>query len=114
MVMQEGAMAEKSDLQIYEISREDFEKLGRSTEEEVFIQTVIELLHGLDDTRAKVIRLDPDKLATYTRALEAAAQRIGLPVIVKTLSDGIAIALETDEARARHIRQTALTQPPSP
>ncbi len=93
MVMQEGAMAEKSDLQIYEISREDFEKLGRSTEEEVFIQTVIELLHGLDDTRAKVIRLDPDKLATYTRALEAAAQRIGLPVIVKTLSDGIAIAL---------------------
>ncbi len=107
-------MVEKSDLQIYEISREDFEKLGRSTEEEVFIQTVIELLHGLDDTRAKVIRLDPDKLATYTRAIEAAAQRIGLPVVIKTLSDGIAIALETDEARARHIRQTALTQPPSP
>jgi hypothetical protein len=101
-------------LQIYEISREDFEKLGRSTQEEAFIQTVIELLHGLDDTRAKVIRLDPDKLATYTRSVEAAAQRIGLPVLIKTLSDGIAIALETDEDRARHIRQTALTQPPSP
>jgi hypothetical protein len=111
---QEGAMAEQRELQIYEISREDFEKLGRSTEEEAFIQTVIELLQGLDETRAKVIRLDPDKLVTYTRSIEAAAQRIGLPVVIKTLSDGIAIALETDEARARHIRQTALTQPPSP
>jgi hypothetical protein len=111
---QEGAMAEQRELQIYEISREDFEKLGRSTEEDVFIQTVIELLQGLDETRAKVIRLDPGKLAAYTRSLEAAAQRIGLPVVIKTLSDGIAIALETDDARARHVRQTALTQPPSP
>jgi hypothetical protein len=107
-------MAEQRELQIYEISREDFEKLGRSTEEDVFIQTVIELLQGLDETRAKVIRLDPGKLAAYTRSLEAAAQRIGLPVVIKTLSDGIAIALETDDARARHVRQTALTQPPSP
>jgi hypothetical protein len=61
-----------------------------------------------------VIRLDPDKLVIYTRTIEAAAQRIGLPVIVKTLSDGIAIALETDEERARQIRLNALTQPPSP
>jgi hypothetical protein len=114
MVLEEGAMDQKSELQIYEISREDFEKLGRSTEEEAFIQTVIELLQNLDDTRAKVIHLDPDKLATYTRSIEAAAQRIGLPVIIKTLSNGIAIALETDEDRARHVRQTALTQPPSP
>jgi len=50
----------------------------------------------------------------YTRAIKAAAQQIGLPVIVKTLSDGIAIALETDEGRARQIRLKALTQPPSP
>ena len=107
-------MDEKSELQIYEISREDFEKIGRSTQEEEFIQTVIELLQGLDATRAKVIHLDPDKVATYTRSIEVAAQRVGLPVIVKTLSDGIAIALETDEDRARKIRQTALTQPPSP
>jgi hypothetical protein len=114
MHCQEGAMDEKSELQIYDISREDFEKLGRSTGEEEFIRTVIELLQGLDDTRAKVIRLDPDKLATYTRSLEVAAQRIGLPVIVKTLSDGIAVALETDADRARHIRLSALTQPPSP
>ena len=42
-------MDEKSALQIYEISRDDFEKLGRSTQEEAFIQTVIELLQGLDD-----------------------------------------------------------------
>jgi hypothetical protein len=114
MSVEEEAMGEKSTLQIYEISREDFEKLGRSTGEEAFIQTVLELLQGLDDTRAKVIRLDPDKLAPYTQLIEAAAQRIGLPVMVKTLSDGIAIALETDADRARHIRQTALTQPPSP
>jgi hypothetical protein len=114
MCLKEGAMDEKSELQIYEISREDFEKLGRSTGEEEFIRTVIELLHGLDDSRAKVIRLDPDKVATYTRSIEAAAQRIGLPVIVKTLSDGIAIALETDADRVRNIRLTALTQPPSP
>jgi hypothetical protein len=114
MVLKEGAMDQKSELQIYEIPREDFEKLGRSTQEEAFIQTVIELLQSLDDTRAKVIHLDSDKVATYTRSIEAAAQRIGLPVIIKTLSNGIAIALETDEDRARHIRQTALTQPPSP
>jgi hypothetical protein len=107
-------MAEKSELQIYEISREDFDKLGRSTQEEEFIQTVIELLHSLDATRAKVIQLEPDKLATYTRSIEAAAQRIGLPIIVKTLSNGIAIALETDEERARAVRQAALTRPPSP
>jgi hypothetical protein len=114
MMFKEGAMAEKSELQIYEISREDFEKLGRSTQEEEFIRTVIELLHGLDDTRAKVIHLDPDKVATYTRSIEVAAQRIGLPVLVKALSDGIAIALETDADRVRNIRLTALTQPPSP
>jgi hypothetical protein len=44
MVFKEEAMAEKRDLQMYEISREDFEKLGRSTQEEAFIQMVIELL----------------------------------------------------------------------
>jgi hypothetical protein len=75
------------------------------------MQRVIALLHGLDDTRAKVIRLDPDILVTYTRAIKVAAQPIGLPVMVKTLSDGVAIALETDEDRARHIRLNALTQP---
>ena len=107
-------MDEKSALRIYEISREDFEKLGRSTQEEEFIQTVLELMQGLDETRAKLIHLDSDKVAMYTRSVEVAAQRIGLPVIVKALSDGIAIALETDEDRARKIRQTALTQPPSP
>jgi hypothetical protein len=107
-------MDEQSDLQIYEISREDFDKLGRSTEEEEVIRTVIELLHGLDDTRAKVIRLEPDKLGPYTRSIEAAAQRIGLPVVVKTLSDGMAIALDTDADRARQTRLNALTQPPSP
>jgi hypothetical protein len=74
----------------------------------------MELLQGLDETRAKVIHLDPNKLAMYTRSIEVAAQRVGLPVIVKTLSNGIAIALETDEDRARKIRQTALLQPPSP
>jgi hypothetical protein len=108
------AMDEKSALRIYEISREDFEKLGRSTQEEEFIQTVLELLQGLDETRAKLIHLDPDKVAMYARSVEVAAQRIGLPVIVKALSDAIAIALETDEDRARKIRQAALTQPPSP
>ena len=50
----------------------------------------------------------------YTRAMEAAAQRIGLPLMVKTLSDRIAIALDTGADRAQYIRQTALTQPPSP
>jgi hypothetical protein len=47
-------MDDMSDLQIYEISREDFEKVGRSTQEE-FIRTVMELLQGHDATRAKVI-----------------------------------------------------------
>jgi hypothetical protein len=61
-----------------------------------------------------VIHLEPDKVAMYTRSIEVAAQRIGLPVLVKALSDGMAIALETDEDRARKIRQAALTQPPSP
>jgi len=36
--------------------------------------------------------------------LKPPPQRIGLPVMVKTLSGGIAIALETDANRARHIR----------
>jgi acylphosphatase len=58
--------------------------------------------------------VDQDTLVMYTRAIKAAAQQTGLPVIVKTLSDGIAIVLETDEERARHIRLNALTQPPSP
>jgi 3-dehydroquinate dehydratase len=107
-------MAEMSDLQIYEIPREDFEKLGRSTEEEEFIRIVMELLQGLDETRAKVILLDPNKVTMYTRALEVAARQVGLPVIVKTLSNGIAIALEANQERARQIRQSALTQPPSP
>ena len=107
-------MDEKRELQIYEISREDFEKIGQHLGEEEVMQRVITLLHGLDDTRAKVIRLDPDQLVLYTRIIEAAAQQTGLPVLVKTLSDGIAIALETDEDRARHIRLNALTQPPSP
>jgi hypothetical protein len=107
-------MDEKRELQIYEISRDDFEKMGQSLGEEEVMQRVIALLHGLDDTRAKVIRLDPDILVMYTRAIEAAAQQIGLPVIVKPLSDGIAIALDTDEDRARRVRLNALTQPPSP
>jgi biotin carboxylase len=107
-------MDEKRELQIYEISRDDFEKMGQSLGEEEVMQRVIALLHGLDDTRAKVIRLDPDTLVMYTRAIEAAAQQIGLPVIVKPLSDGIAIALDTDEDRARRVRLNALTQPPSP
>jgi hypothetical protein len=107
-------MDETRELQIYEISRDDFEKMGQSLEEEEVMQRVIALLHGLDDTRAKVIRLDPDRVAVYTRAIKDAAQQIGLPVIVKTLSDGIAIALETDEDRARQIRLDALTRPPSP
>jgi hypothetical protein len=98
-------MDETRELQIYEMSREDFEKLG---------QLLIALLHSLDDTRAKVIRLDPDQLVRYTRALETAAQQIGLAVLVKPLSDGIAIALDTDEDRARRTRLQALTQPPSP
>jgi hypothetical protein len=112
--VKEEAMDEARELQIYEISRDDFEKMGQSLGEEEVMQRVITLLHDLDDTRAKVIRLDPDTLATYTRAIKAAAQQVGLPVIVKTLSDGIAIALETDEDRARQIRLNALTQPPSP
>jgi hypothetical protein len=107
-------MDAKRELQIYEISRDDFEKIGQRLEEEEVMQRVIALLHSLDDTRAKVIRLDPDQLVLYTRTIETAAQQIGLPIVVKTLSDGIAIALETDEARARQIRMKALTQPPSP
>jgi hypothetical protein len=107
-------MDEKHELQIYEISRDDFEKMGQSLGEEEVMQRVIALLHGLDDTRAKVIRLDPNQLVIYTRAIKAAAQQIGLPVLVKTLSDGIAIALDTDEDRARSVRLNALTQPPSP
>jgi hypothetical protein len=75
------------------------------------MQRVIAFLYGLDDTRAKVIHLDPDTLVTYTRAIKVAAQQIGLPVIVRTLSDGITIALETDEDRARDIGLNALTQP---
>jgi hypothetical protein len=51
---------------------------------------------------------------TYTRAIKATAQQIGLPVMVKTLSAGMAIALETDEDRARRSRLNALTPPPSP
>jgi hypothetical protein len=87
--------------------------MGQSLGEEV-MPRVIALLHGLDDTRAKVIRPDPDTRVMYTRALKAAAQQIGGPVMVKTLRNGMAIALETDEDRARHIRLNALTQPPSP
>jgi hypothetical protein len=69
--------------------------------EEETMPRVIALLHGLDDTRAQMIRLDPDTLVTYTRALTVAAQPIDLPVMVKTLSDGMASALETDGDRAR-------------
>jgi hypothetical protein len=84
--------------------------MGQRLGEEV-MPRVITLLHGLDDTRAKVIRLDPDTRVMYTRALKAAAQQIGGPVMGKTLRDGMAIALETDEDRTRHIRLNALTQP---
>jgi hypothetical protein len=59
-------MGATSDLQIYEMSRADFEKLGRSVQEEAFIQTVMELLQDLDVTRAKVILLAPHHLAMYT------------------------------------------------
>jgi hypothetical protein len=109
----ERTMDYVSAVQIYEISREDFEKLGRSTAEKEFIQTVIELLQTLDPARAKVLQLEPSKAARYTRSIPAAPQQIGLPVMVKTLTNGIAIALKTDEDRAPHIRMTALTQPPS-
>jgi hypothetical protein len=61
-------MDDMSELQIYEISREDVRKLGRSTREEAFMQTVMELLQGLDDTWAKVILLDPSKLAMCASA----------------------------------------------
>ncbi len=47
---------------MYKISRDDFEKRGQSLGEEEVMQRVITLLHGLDDTRAQVIRLDPDTL----------------------------------------------------
>jgi acylphosphatase len=88
--------------------------MGQHLGEEEVMQRVITLLHGLDDTRAKVIHLGPDQRVMYTRTIEVAAQQIGLPVLVKTLSDGIAIALETDVDQARHIRLNTLTQPPSP
>jgi hypothetical protein len=87
--------------------------MGQSPGEEV-MPRVITLLHGLDDPRAKVIRLDPDTRVMDTRALTAAAQQIGGPVMGKTRRDGMVMALETDEDRARHIRLNALTQPPSP
>jgi len=87
--------------------------MGQSLGEEI-MPRVITLLHGLDDTRAKVIRPDLDTRVMYTRALKAAAQQIGGPVMVKTLRNGMAMALEADEDRARHIRLNALTQPPSP
>ena len=61
-----------------------------------------------------MIRLDPDILVIYARAITVAAQPIGLPVMVKTLGNGMAIALETDDGWAWHIRLNALTQPPSP
>ena len=69
-------MDETRELQIYEISRDDFEKMGQSLGEEEVMQRVITLLHGLDDTRAKVSRLDPDKLVMYTRAIKAAPSRL--------------------------------------
>jgi hypothetical protein len=72
---------------------------------------VIALLHGLDDTRAQMIRLDPDTLVTYTRAITVAAQPIGLPVMDKTLRDGMVSALETDGDRARPIHLNARTPP---
>ena len=87
--------------------------MGQSLGEEV-MPRVITLLHGLDDPRAKMIRPDPDTRVMDTRALKAAVQQIGGPVRVKTLRNGMAIALETDEDRARHIRLNALTRPPSP
>lgn len=94
---------------MYEMSRDDVEKRGQSLGEEEVRPRVITLLHDLDDTRAKAIRLDPDTLVMYTRAIKVAAQQIGLPVMVKTLSDRMATALETDDDRARHIRLNALT-----
>jgi hypothetical protein len=48
--VKEGAMDETRELQIYEISRDDFEKMGQSLGEEEVMQRVITLLHGLDDT----------------------------------------------------------------
>ena len=61
---------------MYKISRDDFEKRGQSLGEEEVMQRVITLLHGLDDTRAQVIRLDPDTLVMYTRAIKAAAEPV--------------------------------------
>jgi hypothetical protein len=84
---------------------------ARACGEEETMPWVIALLHGLDDTRAKIIRLNPETLVTHTRAITVAAQPIGLPVMVKTLSNGMASALETDGDRARHIHLNALTQP---
>jgi hypothetical protein len=91
-----------------EMSRDDVEQRGQRLGEAAVMPRVITLLQGLDDTRSQVIRLDPDTLVMYTRAIKAAAQQIGLPVMVKTRSDRMAMALETDEDRARHIRLNAL------
>jgi hypothetical protein len=59
----------------------------------------------------------------YTRAIKVAAQQIGLPVMVKTLSDRVAIALETDKtghgtsactrARSRRARDGPPPRPPA-
>jgi hypothetical protein len=56
------------------MSRDNFEKRGQRLGEEEVMPRVIALLHGLDDTRAQVIRLDPDTLVMYTRAIKAAAE----------------------------------------
>jgi hypothetical protein len=55
------------------MSREDVEKIGQSLGEAEVMPRVIALLHGLDDTRAQVIRLDPDILVIYARAITVAA-----------------------------------------
>src|SRR5262245_2076799 len=101
VMLVKGVLVEKRGLQIYDISRDDFEKTAQSLEGDEVMRRVIVLPHGLGDTRVKVIRLDPDTLALSIGAIRAAAQQIGLRVIAKTPSDGIAIALETDEDRAR-------------
>jgi hypothetical protein len=56
------------------MSRDNFEKRGQRLGEEEVMPRVIALLHGLDDTRAQVIRLDPDTLVMYTRAIKATAE----------------------------------------
>jgi hypothetical protein len=72
-----------------EMSRDDVEQRGQRLGEAAVMPRVITLLQGLDDTRAQVIRLDPDILVMYTRAIKVAAQQIGLLVMVKTRSDGM-------------------------